>query len=181
MLTASGLEFEAVGADIDEHAIQRDARARSATAADTAALLALLKARAIDRPGALVIGADQILVCDGIWFDKPPDMKAARAHLHALRGRTHMLETAIVVCQNGAELWRYVPSPRLTMRAASDAFLDAYLEAEGVAVLGSVGAYRLEGLGIHLFDSIEGEHSAILGLPMLPLLRFLRSQNVVGA
>ncbi len=181
LLAAAGLRFEAMASNVDEHAIRLDARARAASAAETALELARAKALAITRPGALVIGTDQILVCEGSWFDKPPDMRAARSHLHALRGRTHSLETAVVALRDGAELWRHLASPHLAMRPISDAFIDAYLAAEGTAVLGSVGAYRVEGRGIHLFDGIDGEHSAILGLPMLPLLRFLRSQDMVGA
>ena len=141
--------------------------------------MARLKARAVIRPGAVVIGCDQILVCGTRSFDKPADLAGARAHLQALRGRTHTLETAAVAMQDGTEIWRHTATPRLTMRPFTDSFLDAYLALEGEAVLGSAGAYRLEGLGAHLFDSIEGEHSAILGLPLTPLLGFLRRCNVI--
>ena len=113
------------------------------------------------------------------WFDKPPDLAAARAQLLALRGRSHRLVTATVAWRGGARIWQNVTQPRLAMRDFSDAFLDAYLASEGEALLGSVGAYRLEALGLHLFSRVEGEHSAILGLPMLPLLGFLRQHGVV--
>jgi len=97
-----------------------------------------------------------------------------------LRGRTHDLPTACVVWRDGAELFAHVAAPKLTMRRFSDAFLDDYVAAEGADLLGSVGAYRLEGIGIHLFEAIEGEHSAILGLPMLPLLGFLRACGIIA-
>jgi septum formation protein len=127
----------------------------------------------------MVIGADQILVCDGAWFDKPPDIAAAREQLRTLRGRSHQLATA-VVCQAGqTRVWHHIAQPHLTMRDASDAFIDAYLQAEGDDVTGTVGAYRLEGRGAHLFIRVEGEHSAVLGLPLLPLLAFLRQHSVL--
>jgi len=132
-------------------------------------------------PDALVIGADQILVCDGAWFDKPEDVGQASEQLRRLRGRSHTLVTA-VLCQRGERiLWQHVATPKLTMRRFSDEFLADYLAAEGGAVLSSVGAYRLEGLGVHLFERIEGEHAAILGLPLLALLGFLRQHGVVTA
>jgi septum formation protein len=143
--------------------------------------LARAKAAVADLPGAVVVGCDQILVSGETWFDKPADMAAARAQLQALRGRTHTLETACVAVRDGAEMFHHVATPRLTMRAFSDSFLDGYLAAEGGAVLGSVGAYRLEGRGIQLFDTIEGDYSAILGLPLLPFLGFLRGCGMIAA
>lgn len=172
-------------ASLDEAAIKRDAASSGQTASQAAMRLADAKAAHIhdglNDPDAIVIGCDQILVCDGTWFDKPPDLAAARAQLHALRGRRHTLATATVCLQGGQIAWRHEASPALSMRHFSDAFLDAYIAAEGEALLGSVGAYRLEGLGIHLFDAIEGEHSAILGLPLPPLLAYLRAQGVLTA
>ena len=167
-------------AAIDEETIKCTARRGGAGPGETALLLALRKAERIARPGALVIGADQILVCGGAWFDKPVDLTAARAHLLALRGRSHVLHTAVTLLRDGRVVWRHVATPRLTMRAFSDAALDAYLALEGERVLTSVGAYRLEGPGIQLFDSVEGEHAAMLGLPMLPLLNALREQGVLS-
>jgi septum formation protein len=181
LLTAAGLRFEAVATRIDEDAIKREARVLGADAAQTARRLALLKAGAVDRPGAVVIGCDQILVCGGNWFDKPPTLEVARAHLRSLRGHAHTLATATVALRDGVEIWRHAASPRLVMRRFTDAFLDAYLAAEGEHVLGSVGAYRLEGAGMHLFDSVQGEYGAILGLPMLPLLGFLRNCGMIAA
>jgi septum formation protein len=118
-------------------------------------------------------------VCETAWFDKPADRDAAREQLLALRGRRHTLVTAVVCHAQQQRVWQHVASPRLVMRQFSPTFLDAYLAAEGEAVTGSVGAYRLEGLGIHLFTSVESEHSAILGLPLLPLLAFLREWGVL--
>jgi len=181
LLAAAGLRFDVQPADIDEAAVKRAARARGAGAAEAALELATLKARRIAErePDAVVIGADQILVHAGEWFDKPPSVAAAGEQLRALRGRSHVLATA-VVCQQGARwVWRHVAEPRLTMREFSDDFLDDYLQAEGDDVTSTVGAYRLEGRGIHLFASVEGEHSAILGLPMLDLLEVLRSEMIL--
>ena len=183
LLTAAGLSFAVQPAPIDEAAAKRSARASGATAAEAALLLADLKARHVAQaaPDAMVIGADQILVCDGAWFDKPPDIAAAREQLRTLRGRSHQLATA-VVCQAGqTRVWHHIAQPHLTMRDASDAFIDAYLQAEGDDVTGTVGAYRLEGRGAHLFIRVEGEHSAVLGLPLLPLLAFLRQHGVLMA
>jgi len=181
LLAAAGLSFAVQPAPIDEAAAKRSARASGATAAEAALLLADLKARHVAQaaPDAMVIGADQILVCDGAWFDKPPDIAAAREQLRTLRGRSHELATA-VVCQAGqTRVWHHIAQPHLTMRDASDAFIDAYLQAEGDDVTGTVGAYRLEGRGAHLFIRVKGEHSAVLGLPLLPLLAFLRQHGVL--
>ncbi len=181
LLTAAGLGFDCIPARVDEDAVKQAARAENATPEEAALLLASLKAERVARthPDAVVIGADQILVCDGAWFDKPPDVAAAESHLRRLRGRTHTLVTA-VICQRGpTPLWQHVATPRLTMRGFSDALLEAYLAVEGEALLSSVGAYRLEGLGVHLFDRIDGEYAAILGLPLLALFGFLRQHGVL--
>ncbi len=183
VLAAAGVAVEIHPAAIDEHEIRRSARAEGVSPEETALLLAELKAARVARafPDALVIGADQLLLCNGRWFDKPATLAEARDHLLALRGQSHTLMTA-VVCQRGNQrVWHHVARPLLAMRDCSDAFLDAYLEAEGASLLACVGAYRLEGLGLQLFDSVTGEHAAILGLPLLPLLGFLRQHGVLLA
>jgi septum formation protein len=182
LLSAAGLTVEVVAANVDEAAVKEAAREEGASASETAFLLAEMKARKIAQrhPQALVIGADQILVCDGEWYDKPDSVATARSQLRLLRGRTHSLETA-VVCQRGPErVWYNLSRPTLSMRSFSDAFLETYLAAERDDILGSVGAYRLEARGIQLFERIEGDFFAILGLPLLPLLAYLRQARALG-
>ncbi len=181
LLREAGLAVAVQPARIDEAAVKAAGQAEGAGAEDVALALAGLKAARIRAAGCLVIGADQLLVCEDRWFDKPADLAAARQHLLALRGRTHHLVTAVVCLRDGTEVWHHVARPRLTMRGFSDVFLDAYLEAEGPRLLDCVGAYRLEGPGVQLFDRIEGEHAAILGLPLLPLLGFLRQNGAIAA
>ena len=187
VLAGAGLVFEARPARIDEAAVKAAGLAEGAGPEDVALTLATMKARRIREPGApglpgaVVIGADQLLVCEDGWFDKPTSLDQARAHLVALRGRTHTLVTALVCHRDGTEIWRHLARPRLTMRPFSDAFLDDYLALEGEALLGCVGAYRLEGPGAQLFDRVEGEHAAVLGLPLLPLLGFLRQCGVLAS
>jgi septum formation protein len=180
LLAAAGLTFDVQAADVDEAMVKRDALVEGVNAETAALRLADLKAAVVRHESdALVIGADQILVCNGVWFDKPVDATAARDQLRALRGRCHVLVTAVVCHQGAIRVWDYVAMPRLVMRDFSDVFLDQYLAAEGDAVISAVGAYRLEGRGIQLFDAVEGEHTAVLGLPMLPLLAFLRSMHCI--
>ncbi len=181
LLAGAGLAFAVAAPDVEEAVIKDAMRAEGESAEETALALSDAKAASITDPGALVIGADQILVCDGEWFDKPADLAAARAHLLRLRGRTHELATVVTCWRGGVRLWWHAACPALTMRAFSDAFLDAYLDAEGEALLGCVGAYRFEGRGVQLFERVEGEQSAVLGLPLLPLLAFLRQAGCVLA
>ncbi len=168
-------------AAIDEAEIKATFRAERLAAAECANALAEAKALRVARrhPGSLVIGADQMLVCEGAWLDKPGDHTAARMQLQALRGKSHELLSAVCVVRGGERLWHYVDRSTLTMRAFSDDFLEGYLAAAGVDILGAVGAYRLEGLGVQLFSRIEGGYFAILGLPLLPLLDFLRGHGVI--
>lgn len=182
VLRAAGLVFTTRAAHVDEDALKAAALAEAMPVADTALLLADAKARrlALRDPDTLVIGGDQMLVCEDERFDKPANLAAARAQLLALRGKTHTLPTAIVAWRHGRRIWHHVATPRMAMRAFSDAVLDAYLAAEGDAVLASVGGYRVEGPGIHLFDRIDGAQDAILGLPLLPLLGFLRQHGVLA-
>jgi septum formation protein len=183
LLAAAGIRFEVRPAEIDEAAVKRDARGQGWSAEHTALRLADRKAGAVasGAPDAVVIGADQILVCEGAWYDKPADVAEAREQLRQLRGRRHVLVTAAVCHQGRDRLWQHVAAPRLTMRDFSEEFLEAYLAVEANAVLSTVGAYRVEGRGVHLFDAIEGEHSAILGLPLLGLLSFLRERTILVA
>ncbi len=183
LLHAAGLQFEVRPADIDETAVKARALADGWTAEAAALRLAQLKAEAVsgERPDALVIGSDQILVCEGQWFDKPGAKARVRAQLEQLAGRRHSLVTAVTVFQEGRPMWDHIAQPQLSMRPLSQTFLDAYVEQEAEAVAGCVGSYRLEGPGIHLFEHVDGEHSAVLGLPLLPLLAFLRRQGVLAA
>jgi septum formation protein len=182
LLRRAGVDFAVETAAVDEAAIKQSFHAERLPAADCAVALAEAKASRVSRrhPGALVIGADQMLVCDGAWYDKPRDRAAARDELRSLRGKRHELVGAVCVVRDGERLWHFVDRSSLTMRDFSDKFLDDYLAAVGDAALGAVGAYHLEGLGVQLFARIEGGYFAILGLPLLPLLDFLRGHGVVA-
>ena len=180
MLEQAGLAFDTIPSGVDEDEAKRSLVAARATAGDIARHLAELKARAVStrHPGALVIGADSTLSCEGRLFDKPVDRQAAKEQLRALAGRTHELCSAAVAAQDGVRLWHHSDAARLTMRNLSADFLDIYLARAGDSVLGSVGAYQLEKLGVHLFARIEGDYFTILGLPLLPLLSFLELHGI---
>ena len=180
-MRAAGLDFTIEPAAIDEAALKREYCAAGRDASACAMALAEAKARAVAarHPGALVVGADQILVADDEWFDKPADLAEAMAQLRRLRGRDHILVTAVCAIRGEMRLWQAIAAPKLTMRSFGDGFLALYIKAEGEAVLGSVGAYRLEGRGVQLFARIEGDHFAILGLPLLELLEFLRGHGLL--
>ena len=181
MLQNAGLDFAVETSGVDEDEVKLSLIAEKATPQDIAETLAELKAKRVSmrRPGALVIGADTTLACNGRLFDKPPTMAAARTQLQALAGQTHELHSSVVVAKGGARLWHSNEHARLTMRPLDDAFLDAYLARAGEAVLTSVGAYQLEGYGVQLFSAVDGNHFTILGLPLLPLLEFLREEGVI--
>ena len=181
ILRGAGVQFDVDRAAVDEDAVKQSMRAEGADAEAVAVTLAELKAMRVSprHANALVIGADQILDCNGTWFDKPANLDHARAHLKALAGRSHELITAACVAINGSIVWHHVDRARLTMRELSDRFVDVYLADCGDSVLGSVGAYRVEDKGIQLFSRIEGSHFTILGLPLIPLLDFLRAHQVV--
>jgi septum formation protein len=183
VLRNAGVALDVVPAAVDEARVKAQQRATHASAETCALVLAALKAREVSRQhrGDLVIGADQMLECDGTWFDKPPDRAQAATQLRTLSGRTHELVSAVVVAQDDAILWRHVERARLTMRRLNDDFIERYLTAVGDTAVRSVGAYQLEGLGVQLFSHVDGEHFAILGLPLLPLLGFLRERGVVPA
>jgi septum formation protein len=181
LLHAAGVRFEIEPAEIDEARIKRLARVTGDTAIACALALAIEKARTVSarNPGALVIGADQILIAGEEWFDKPADRNGVRAQLRTLRGRAHVLATAACAIADSSVLWQATSEPELTIRQFSDAFLEEYLAAEGESLFGSVGAYRLEGRGVQLFSGIAGDYFAVLGLPLLELLDFLRTCEVV--
>jgi septum formation protein len=180
LLANAGIDFETVPADIDERAVQQ---ASDLTApGEIAALLACAKARAVstERPGRFVIGADQTLALGTQLFSKPAGRVQATEQLRALAGHGHELHSAVAVARDGGILFSDVSAARMTMRPLSDAEIAAYLDCAGEAVTSSVGAYQLEGLGVHLFERIEGDHFTILGLPLLRLLAFLRGEGLLG-
>jgi len=179
LLEDAGLVFETRAAAVDEESIKQASQAEGVSPDETALVLAELKASRVRIAGALVIGADQILTCDGRWFDKPRDRAGARVQLQALRGKTHTLHTAVTCLRDGQVIWHHFEAPALRMREFSDEFLEVYLDQELPGILGSVGAYRLEGIGAQLFDKITGDHTAILGLPILSLLGFLRQHGAL--
>jgi septum formation protein len=180
LLANAGIDFEAVPAEIDERAIQQ-ASGLSAPD-DIAALLAREKARLVSmrQPGQFVIGADQTLALGKRLFSKPSGRAQAAEQLRALAGHGHELHSAVAVAREGRILFEAAAIARMTMRRLGEAETDAYLNAAGEAVTSSVGAYQLEGLGVHLFDRIEGDHFTILGLPLLQLLAFLRSERLLA-
>jgi septum formation protein len=182
VLESAGVQFVVATAGVDEEAVKASLLAKSAGPRDIADALAELKAVKVSRTRPeFVVGADQTLELDGALYDKVDTLAAARQRLAALRGRPHRLHSAVVVAKEGAPIWRETATATLTMRDFSDAFLDAYLVREGEAALGSVGCYRLEGLGAQLFDRIEGDYFAILGLPLLGLLDLLRRHGEIAA
>ncbi|PZA10925.1 septum formation inhibitor Maf [Rhodopseudomonas palustris] len=180
VLANAGIPFDAIPADIDERGIA-EASGLSAPG-EIAALLAQQKAAFVSNhhPGRLVLGADQTLALGARGFNKPADRTAAAKQLRELAGRRHELHSAIAVVRNGITLFADVAIARMTMRPLTDAEIDAYLDVVGDKATSSVGAYQIEGLGVHLFDGIHGDHFTILGLPLLPLLGFLRSQNLLA-
>ncbi|QPF91917.1 Maf family protein [Bradyrhizobium commune] len=180
LLANAGLEFKAIAADIDERGIQADSKLSNPR--EVALLLAREKARAVSagHPGSYAIGADQTLALGDRLFNKPAGRSQAMAQLRDLAGNGHELNSAIAVARDGKIVFEDVAIARMTMRQMSEAELSAYLDAAGDAVTTSVGAYQLEGLGIHLFERIEGDHFTILGLPLLPLLAFLRREQLIA-
>jgi nucleoside triphosphate pyrophosphatase len=180
LLEAAGVPVEIRPADIDERGVEAGAPLQAPVA--IAALLAREKASVIAERnrGRLILGADQTLSLDGRRFTKPADRAAARAQLRALSGRTHELYSAIAFVQDGTVLFEYVGVARLTMRAVSDLFLDDYLDAVGDAATASVGGYQLEGLGIQLFERLDGDYFTVLGLPLTTALDFLRRHGCLA-
>ena len=183
MLRNAGVTFDIHAANVDEDAIRQSLETGTGdvTPSDVAVVLAQAKAMTVSQQisGALVIGADQILVCDGEIYTKPGDKNAARDQLFRLRGKTHSLISAVACACDGEVLWFHEQTAHLTMRDFSNEFLGTYLADAGVSVTKSVGAYQLESLGVQLFSAVEGDYFTVLGLPLLPLLTFLRTQNVI--
>ncbi|WP_315723272.1 MULTISPECIES: Maf family protein [unclassified Bradyrhizobium] len=179
LLENAGLACEAVPADVDERAIQTEAGLVAPY--EVALHLATAKARAVaaTRPGSYVLGADQTLALGERMFNKPAGRQQAMHQLLALAGRTHALHSAIAVVRNGEVLFSHVAVAWMTMRTLSESDVAAYLDTAGQAVMSSVGAYQLEGLGVHLFDRIDGDHFTILGLPLLPLLAYFRDARLL--
>jgi septum formation protein len=184
LLSNAGVAFEAMAPMVDEEAAKVALRAQGISPRDLADALAELKALKLSGrfPADLVLGCDQTLSLEnGIKFDKPESYAALKDQLRTLSGKTHDLWSAAVLAQGGSPIWRHVERCRMTVRPLSDAFIDDYIEAEGDALLGCVGGYRLEARGVQLFSHIEGSHSGILGLPLLPLLDILRTRGVIGS
>jgi septum formation protein len=180
LLANAGLDFDSVPADIDERGIQQSSGLTSP--GDIAALLAREKARAVSgqRPGQFVVGADQTLALGTRLFSKPTGKVQAAEQLRALAGNRHELHSAVAVARNGNILFETVSTAGMIMRPLTGAEIEAYLNAAGEAVTSSVGAYQLEGFGVHLFERVEGDHFTILGLPLLQLLAFLRSEQLLA-
>ena len=179
LLEGAGIGVDLMAPDVDEAAVKQELTATDGASLATA--LADRKALAVSarRPGAVVIGGDQTLSCDGRLFDKPADVEAARGQLRMLRGRRHELQSAVSVARGGVVEWRHIDAARLTMRAFSDDFMERYVTVAGDGFTNSVGAYRLEGPGAQLFERVEGDYFTILGLPLLPLLEWLRDAGVL--
>ena len=180
LLEGAGVTAQTVKPFVDEESAKLAMRAEGVSIRDQAMRLAELKAIKVSTQHAgLVIGGDQMLALGEQAFDKPVDMAAAKSHLQALSGQKHTLETAIAVAENGQIVWKHLARPRLTMRPLSEDFLTDYLSKLGEDVLSTVGGYKLESLGSQLFEQIEGDYFAILGLPLLPLLGYLRTRGVL--
>jgi septum formation protein len=181
ILENAGVDFEAVPASIDERAVEAPLEGSGATPEDIALVLAEAKALDVSErnPGALVIGSDQTLSLDDTVFHKPPDMEGARRHLLKLSGKTHHLNSAVVLVRDGETLWRHVGIARLTMRHLDPAFIGRHLSHVGDKALSSVGAYQIEGQGIQLFEQVDGDYFTIVGLPLIPLLAALRERGAI--
>lgn len=183
MLSAAGIDVTVQPADVDESAVRDALLSADPSVSHEVVPLALAeaKAKAVSRglPGALVIGADQVLSFDGRLFEKPQSVAEARQNLWELRGKSHALHSAVALAQDGSIVWHDADTAVLTMRKFSEAALDAYLDRVGDVVLTSVGAYQIEGPAIQLFEVVEGDHATILGMPLLPLIAELRHREVL--
>lgn len=180
MLRNAGVSVETQVARVDEAAIKGAMLAENARPRDIADALAEMKARrvAMKQQDALVLGADQVLVCDGTLYDKPDSIDEARAQLKSLRGKAHELLSAAVIFEDGRPVWRHIGRAQLMMREFSDEFLDEYAIQQGNDLLTTVGAYKLEGAGGQLFTRVQGDYFSVLGLPLLEVLEFLRNKGI---
>jgi septum formation protein len=184
VLEAACIAFEAMAPMVDEESAKAALRRDGISARDLADALAELKALKLSRrfPADLVLGCDQTLsLDDGTMFDKPGSAIALKQQIAALSGKTHNLWSAAVLAQGGTAIWRHIERCKMTVRSLSDAFIDEYIAAEGDALFGCVGGYRIEGRGVQLFSHIEGSHFGILGLPLLPLLDILRTRGMIAS
>lgn len=181
MFDAASVAIEGIAAPVDEDAIKHAAIAEGIAPEDIAVLLAEMKASAVamrQTSPAFVIGCDQILLCEGTIYSKPTDSDMAARQLRALSGRSHQLITAAVIFRDGQRIWHHIETPRLTMRALDEGFIADYLAAIGPAAFWSPGSYQVESEGAHLFQSINGCHYAVLGMPLLHILAFLREHGL---
>ncbi|HBU98368.1 MULTISPECIES: Maf family protein [Thalassospira] len=183
MLKNAGVDCDAIASMIDEEGYKQSMKAEGANAAEAAETLAEMKALRMYRqqPDGIVIAADQMLECNGIWFDKPKDRDNTRAQLLALRGKTHQLVSAAVIYKEGSRIWGTIDTAHLTMRNFTEEWLDWYLDAAGEDIFDCVGGYQLEGIGAQLFTEVRGDYFTVLGLPLLPLIGFLRDHGVLKA
>ena len=181
LLKAAGLQVTALPARIDEDSLRAALEAEAASPRDIADALAEMKAQklAVKHPTALVLGCDQVLDFSGRAWGKPETIDAARTQLRTLRGKTHRLHSAIVLCDAQRPVWRHIGEARLTMRDFSDSFLDDYLARNWESIRSAVGCYKLEEEGVRLFSAIEGDYFTILGLPLLPLLGYLAQREFI--
>ena len=181
LLAAAGVPFDVEPSRVDEDEIKNSMRAEGASGVEIAEVLAEAKARYVARkyPDRMVLGADQVLDCDGDIYDKPVDRADAAAQLRRLRGRRHTLISYAVVMRGGQRIWQAVDRARLEMRDVSDDFIDGYLAAAGADAFNGPGGYRVESLGVQLFAKIDGSHYTILGLPLLELLDYLRANGIL--
>ena len=180
LLIGAGLDAQSIAPQIDEVSARASFRASDMPIRDQAMQLAEMKAVKVShQTSGLVIRGDQMLALEGRAFDKPENLGAVKLHLEALSGKTHTLETAIVIAESGRPVWRHLARPKLTMRVLSPSFIETYIDTCGEDLLATVGAYKLEGRGAQLFNQIEGDYFSILGLPLLPLLDYFRTRGVL--
>lgn len=181
ILRLIGMPIEICPSHVVESLIKEDFAHQGRSAGEVAMALAVAKAQEVSEEcsGAYVIGADSLMECEGSWFDKAHSVAEARSQLQRLAGKTHTLKTAVCVVKDGQVIWSHLASPRLKMRAFSEDFLDRYVGCLGEKLLQSVGCYQVEGLGVHLFEEIHGDVFTIMGLPLLPLLAYLRDEGVL--